>query len=105
VLATSTITVNLNKLGYKALAHLLIKGANKSTVPEISTKLLQIPNLITLLEIFGDHDLFPIVALRDYEALFKLKEQISIIQGIEQTGIILAKPYYTWPLNLFNSLL
>ena len=105
VLTTSTITVNLNKLGYKALAHLLIKSANKSKVPEISAELLQIPNLITTLEIFGDYDLFPIVALRDYEALFKLKEQVNTIKHIEQTDIILAKPYYAWPLNAFASLL
>lgn len=105
VLTTSTITVNLNKLGYNALAHLLIKSANKSKVPEISAKLLQIPNLITFIEIFGDYDLFPIVALRDYEALFKIKEQINAIKGIEQTAMILAKPYYAWPLNVFASLL
>jgi DNA-binding Lrp family transcriptional regulator len=105
VLTTSTITVNLNKLGYKALAHLLIKSENKSKVPEISAELLQIPNLITTLEIFGDYDLFPIVALRDYEALFKLKEQVNTIKHIEQTDIILAKPYYAWPLNVFASLL
>jgi len=106
VLSSSTITVNLKKLGYNAAAHILIKVANSSKTPEIYTKLLQIPNLITVMEVFGvECNLFPIVALRDYEDLFKLKEQIGKIQDIEQLDIILAKPYYAWPLNLFASLL
>jgi len=106
VLASSTITVNLKQLGYNAAAHLLIKVANRSKTPAILTNLLQIPNLITVMELFGGEcDLLPIIVLRDYEDLFKLKEQISAIQGIEQLDIILSKPYYTWPLNLFASLL
>jgi Lrp/AsnC family transcriptional regulator for asnA, asnC and gidA len=106
VLSSSTITVNLKKLGYNAAAHILIKGVKSSKTPEIYAKLLQIPNLITIMEVFGvECNLFPIVALRDYEDLFKLKEQIGKIQNIEQLDIILAKPYYAWPLNLFASLL
>jgi Lrp/AsnC family transcriptional regulator for asnA, asnC and gidA len=106
VLASSTITVDLNKLGYKAAAHLLMKGANRSKMPEILANLLQIPNLITVIELVGgEYDLFPIIVLRDYEELFKLKEQISTIHGIEQLDMILSKPYCAWPLNLFASLL
>jgi len=106
VLTSSTITVNLNRLGYNAMAHLLIKVANRSKTPEILAKMLQIPNLITVLELVGgEYDLFPIIVLRDYEELFKLKEQLNTIEGIEQLDMILSKPYYAWPLNLFASLL
>jgi Lrp/AsnC family transcriptional regulator for asnA, asnC and gidA len=106
VLSSSAITVNLKKLGYNAAAHILIKVAKSSKTPEIYTKLLQIPNLITVMEVFGvECNLFPIVVLRDYEELFEVKEQIGKIQDIEQLDIILAKPYYAWPLNLFSSLL
>jgi Lrp/AsnC family transcriptional regulator, regulator for asnA, asnC and gidA len=106
MLASSTITVNLKKLGYNAMAHLLIKVANRSKTPEILDKMLQIPNLITVMELFGgEYDLFPIIVLRDYEELFKLKKQINTIQGIEQSDMILSEPYYAWPLNLFTSLL
>ena len=106
VLTSSTITINLKKLGYNAAAHILIKVANRSKIPEVLTKLLQIPNLITLMEVFGgEYDLFPIIVLRDYEELFGLKEQMNKIQNIEHSDIILAKPYYAWPLNLIDSLL
>jgi Lrp/AsnC family transcriptional regulator for asnA, asnC and gidA len=106
VLSSSTITVNLKKLGYNAAAHLLIKVANKSKTPEILNALRRIPNLITIMEFFGvEYDLFPIIVLRDYEELYRLKEQIVKIQYIEHLDIILNKPYYAWPLNLFAPLL
>jgi Lrp/AsnC family transcriptional regulator for asnA, asnC and gidA len=105
VLASSTITINLSKLGYNALAHLLIKSSNKSKIPEIQADLLKIPNLITVMEIFGDYELFPIIALSNYEELFRLKEQINTIGYIDQMDMILAKPYYAWPIDLFSSLL
>jgi Lrp/AsnC family transcriptional regulator for asnA, asnC and gidA len=106
VLASSTITVNLKKIGYKAAAHILIKATNRSKTPEILNNLLQIPNVITIMEIFSEEcDLFPIIVLRDYEDLFRLKEQISKMQYIQHLDIVLAKPYYAWPLNLFASLL
>lgn len=104
-LTSSTITVNLSKLGYNALAHLLIKSSNKSKIPEISTNMLKIPNLITIMEIFGDYELFPIIALSNYEELFRLKEKMNSIGYIDQMDLILTKPYYSWPLNLFSSLL
>jgi Lrp/AsnC family transcriptional regulator for asnA, asnC and gidA len=106
VLASSTITVNLKKIGYNAAAHILIKAANRSKTPEILNNLLQIPNVITVMEIFSEEcDLFPIIVLRDYEDLFRLKEQINKIQDIQHLDIVLAKPYDAWPLNLFSSLL
>jgi hypothetical protein len=37
--------------------------------------------------------------------LFKLEEQISAIKNIEQLDVFLNKPYPSWPLNLFASLL
>jgi DNA-binding Lrp family transcriptional regulator len=44
VLTRSTITVDLNKLGYSAMASVFVKAANRSKLPEIHAQLLQIPN-------------------------------------------------------------
>ena len=106
VLVSSTITIDLKKLGYNAMAHIMIKAHNKSKTEEISADLLQIPNLIVLIEfVGGGYDLFPIIVLRNYEELFVAKERLSMIQGIEQIGMILSEPYPAWPLNLFTLLL
>jgi hypothetical protein len=44
-------------------------------------------------------------ALVDFEALFKCKEQIRKIEGVEQTEYFLGPIYPKWPLNLFPFLL
>ena len=106
VLASSTITVDLKKLGYNAIVNLRLKITNKSKSSEVLSKILEIPNVIVVLEyVGGDVDLFPIIALRDYNDLFRLKEQLATIQGIEQASMFLDEPYHAWPLNLFASLL
>jgi Lrp/AsnC family transcriptional regulator, regulator for asnA, asnC and gidA len=105
VLTRSTITVDLNKLGYKAWAHLLIKSSNRSRTSEICAKLLQVPNLIVIIRYIGVYDLYATIALVDFEAFFKCKEQIRKIEGVEQTEYFLGPIYPKWPLNLFPFLL
>jgi Lrp/AsnC family transcriptional regulator for asnA, asnC and gidA len=105
VLTLSTITVDLNKLGYNALANLFIKAANRSSIPRICSHLLQIPNLIVVIRYIGVYDLYAAVVLSDYEELFKLTERIHRIHGIEKTDTFLAPNVPAWPLNLFPSLL
>jgi DNA-binding Lrp family transcriptional regulator len=106
VLTSSTITVNLEKFGYNAIVNLRLKLSNKNLMSEILPKILKIPNVIVVLEyVGGDVDLFPIIALRDYKELFRVKEQLIAIQGIEEANMFLDEPYRTWPLNMFASLL
>ena len=106
VLTSSTITVNLEKLGYNAIVNLRLKLSNKNPMSEILPKIFKIPNVIVVLEyIGGDVDLFPIIAVRDYRELFRLKEQLTEIQGIEEASMFLDEPYPAWPLNIFASLL
>jgi Lrp/AsnC family transcriptional regulator, regulator for asnA, asnC and gidA len=106
VLASSTITIDLEKLGYNAIVNLRLKITNRSKSSEVLSKILEMPNVIVILEyVGGDVDLFPIIALRDYNELFRLKEQLTAIQGIEQVSMFLNEPYHAWPLNLFASLL
>ena len=85
---------------------LLIGLTNRSKTSETVAKLLQIPNLIIVLEyVGGEYDLFVNIVLRDYDDLFKVEEQISAINNIEHLDMFLSKPYPSWPLNLFTSLL
>ena len=99
------VTLDLNKLGYKALADLYIKVSNRSKLTEIYTQLLQIPNLIVIIRLLGDYDLYVAVALEDFNKMFEVSEQISRINGIEKSYFFLAPMIPSWPLNLFPSLL
>jgi Lrp/AsnC family transcriptional regulator for asnA, asnC and gidA len=105
VLTLSTITVDLEKLGYKALASMFIKVSNRSKMPEICAQLLKIPNLIVRIKLIGVYDLYTCVALADFEDLFRLTDQIRRIQGIEKTETLLTPALHAWPLHLFPSLL
>jgi Lrp/AsnC family transcriptional regulator for asnA, asnC and gidA len=106
VLTSPTITINLERLGYNAMVDLQIKITNRSQIQEILAEILKIPNVLVVLEfVGGDLDLFPIIALRDYSELFRLKQQLSTIQGIEHASMYLNEPYQAWPLNMFASLL
>jgi Lrp/AsnC family transcriptional regulator for asnA, asnC and gidA len=105
LLTLSTITVDLNKLGYKAMANVFVKAANRSKTSEIHAQMLQIPNLIVAIRLLGAYDLYAAIVLTDFEELFNAQEQIRRIQHIEKTDIFLTPNVPEWPLNLFPSLL
>ncbi len=105
LLTLSTITLNLNKLGYTALGNIYIKISNRSKMPEIYSKLLQIPNLIVIIRLIGQYDLYCSVALEDFGKLFEAEEKLRRISGIETVLVYLTKMPPSWPLNLFPSLI
>lgn len=105
VLTHSTITIDLNKLGYSAWGHLFVKAANRSKMPEIYSQILQIPNLIVAIRYIGAYDLYATVALESYEEMFRLTEYMRRIKGIERNDIFPGRVWPIWPLNLFPSLL
>jgi DNA-binding Lrp family transcriptional regulator len=105
LLTLSTVTINLNKLGYRALGHVFMKVSNRSKMPEIYSQLLQIPNIIVIVREMGAFDLYCAVALEDFEKLFEVYEKIMKIVGIETAEVYLRAVPPAWPLNLFPSLL
>jgi Lrp/AsnC family transcriptional regulator for asnA, asnC and gidA len=105
LLTLSTITLDLNKLGYNALANLYLKVSNRSKMPEIYSQLLQIPNLIVIIRLIGSYDLYCAVALEEFDKLFEVNEKIRRISGVETAETFLTKMPPSWPLNLFPSLI
>lgn len=105
LLYLSTITIDLDKLGYAAGAYFFIKLANKGTTSEVAAELLNIPNLIVLVKYIGIYDLFAHVVFEDFQQYFKLVENIKKIQNIEQLDIFVTPNFPAWPLNRFAFLL
>jgi Lrp/AsnC family transcriptional regulator for asnA, asnC and gidA len=101
----SSITVDLSKLGYKALANLYIKVSNRSKMNEIYSQLLQIPNLIVIIRLIGAYDLYCGLVLEDFELLFEANDKIRKIEGVESTTTHLTRAPLAWPFNLFPSLI
>jgi len=105
LLTRSTITIDMKKLGYEALADVFIKVSNRSKMPEIYSQLLKIPNMIVIIRIMGAYDLYCAIPLEDFEKLFEVYSKITRISGVERAEVYLTKIPHAWPLNLFPSLL
>ena len=65
VLTLSTITLDLKKLGYNAAVRIFLK-CERSKMPEISNKILQMPNILVFIRLIGSYDLLAIAALEDF---------------------------------------
>ena len=105
LLTISTITVDLKKLGYNAVSDILIKAKKRNEIPKIHAQILEIPNVIVTIRVMGPYDMRVIVALKDFEDMFKLRQEIGKIKHIDQADIYVHEAFREWPLNLFTSLL
>jgi Lrp/AsnC family transcriptional regulator for asnA, asnC and gidA len=105
LLVRSTITLDLNKLGYHAIGDLYIKVSNRSKMTEIYNQLLNIPNVIVIIRLIGTYDLYVAVALEDFNKMFEVSAKISKINGLEKPDFFVTPMMSAWPLNLFSSML
>lgn len=105
ILTLSSITVDLNKLGYRANAFCMIKVTNKSKLPEIYNQIIHLPNLIFSVRTIGAYDIVALAALQNFNGLFQFKEQVRKIQGVEEAEFYLGPSPPSYPLNLFQALL
>lgn len=105
LLTLSTVTVDLKKLGYNALANLYIKASNGSKLSEVHSQLLEIPNVIVTIKLIGDYDMYVAIVLEEFDKMFEVLGKIRKISGVEATDIFLVPLPPSWPLNLFPSLL
>jgi DNA-binding Lrp family transcriptional regulator len=105
VLTLSTITVNLKKLGYNALVFAYVKVGNKSKIQEIYNQLVVYPNMTMVTRLIGPYDLAINLVIQDFQELFKFKQDVRKIPGIENVEIYLGPVMQVYPLNLFQGLL
>jgi len=105
LLPRSTITVDPNKLGYKALAGLIVKLTNRSKMTEIYNQLLEIPNVIVIIRILGQYDLWVCIALEDIDKMFEVRQKLNKISGLDKPEVAITPMVKSWPLHLFSSLL
>jgi Lrp/AsnC family transcriptional regulator for asnA, asnC and gidA len=101
----STITLNLQKLGYKGVAMIHFNVEMRTDFSEIQKKILNIPNLIVLVKTIGETDMFAIVPIASFEEFFKLKGILQTTKGIEAIKIDLTPTDLEWPHNYFAQLL
>ena len=92
----STIVIDPKKIGYQAMAvfaidtspaHILGRQGDPTDSSLILEKLIRMPNIIVATKSIGDHDLLAIGAVRDFEHLIKVRNDIARIPGVKDIQV------------------
>ena len=103
VLNLSTISVDLLKLGYKAILDIYINVDNKGNLPETETQLIEIPNLTFCAKYVGGvYDMRVAVIVADFDDVFRLKKRINSIENIRKTELYLHELPGFWPMDILG---
>jgi Lrp/AsnC family transcriptional regulator for asnA, asnC and gidA len=95
----SSITVDLEKLGYPANALVFIKTRGGTEDTEIRKHILEIPNVIVLARLIGEYDKLAVIPLESFKDLFETQKQFGTIEGIEDFQIKIISQFSKWPIN------
>jgi Lrp/AsnC family transcriptional regulator for asnA, asnC and gidA len=105
VLAYSSITVNLEKLGYVGYAILGVRISSHHNISNIFERIIQVPNIITAFRVLGAVNVVVGVPFANIEQLFKVYQEVAKIPGVTQIDLFLHKQSSIWPLNIFSKLI
>jgi len=107
VFSYSSVTVNLEKLGFKAAVafSLKISKEKQGEISKIYDKITKFPNVIVANRLLGTVDMFCLVPVRSFEEIFEFQNRLSEIEGIEEVDLTLYRIHNNWPRQLFNKLL
>lgn len=106
VLTLSSISIDLKKLGYKAIFDAYIKVDKRSNLPQIEAQLLAIPNTIFLSKfIGGTYDIRTGTLVTDFQDVFHIKKQICSMAHIKTSEFYINDLVYPLPFDLLGHLL
>lgn len=105
LLPNSTITLDLEKLGFIAQAVIHIKISYKNELDEIFEKIVHVKNVIIAIKHYGPFEITVIVPFKSFEQLYKIHNEIAKIDGIKELDIHINEPFHDWPLNIYSKLL
>jgi DNA-binding Lrp family transcriptional regulator len=93
-----TIQVNPNKIGYQAMCVFFTVTSHENSLAIIE-KIVDIPNIISIMKTTGDYDLQIWAMVKDLSQFFSVQEQLGKIQGITKMDIELSslEKWEKWP--------
>ncbi len=100
---SSSITIDVKKLGYQANAMIYMRIKVGSKISEIYRKISEIPNIINITKILGSWDMLAIIPLASFKEFFTIEKQLRSINEIEKIQININPPFTKWPANIFGS--
>jgi DNA-binding Lrp family transcriptional regulator len=85
-----TIQINPNKLGYQALCIFFVAISNEN-ISLVINKIIQIPDVISIMKITGDYDLEIYAMARDIGQLLSIKEELGNMSGVAKIEIEISR--------------
>ncbi|PVX25178.1 MAG: hypothetical protein CW691_05385 [Candidatus Bathyarchaeum sp.] len=103
----SSITVNLEKLGFQATMGLHIKVSSFETeaTSKVYNQIIKLPNIIVASKTLGPTSIILLVPIKTIEDVFIMLEKISNIHGVAEIDLTLFKPHHAWPRQIYANLL
>jgi DNA-binding Lrp family transcriptional regulator len=100
VLNLSSISVDVSKLGYRAILDIYVKVENRGTMPEVEAQLLQIPNASFCPKFVGGvYDLRIAFIVANFDDVFRLKKQINSLENLKTAEYYLHEITSPWPID------
>lgn len=101
VLPFSSITVNLQKLGYNFLAVFILKTAYDDTSPDVVENIINLPNILVAIKMVGAFDMLVAAPFTNFNQLMEIKQRICRTPGVNEIELFVNEAFSSWPLNLF----
>ena len=107
IFSYSSITVDLEKLGFKASASFSLKISKdkQGEISRIYDQIVKFPNVVVANRVLGTVDMYCLVPVRSFEEIFEFQNRLSEIEGIEEVEMTIYKPHRNWPRKLYDKLL
>jgi Lrp/AsnC family transcriptional regulator for asnA, asnC and gidA len=86
------ISINLKKLGYKGIAHLLITHSPRNSLSETMDQLEKIQNIIVNSKAIGDFEGYAILVFKNIEELYEKVLQIKRLPSISNVEVSFTVP-------------
>jgi Lrp/AsnC family transcriptional regulator for asnA, asnC and gidA len=105
ILHLSSVSVNLEKLGYNAMAIILIRLAKRGNNSEAFDQIVRMPNVIIINRNLGSHDLTVTVPLKNFKQLFEVKNVLLGMESVDDITVEIHRSYTIFPVSKYSSII
>ena len=105
VIINSSVMINPQKIGYNANAMFYISLEIGTDTNKVFNKIRIMSNVIILVVVIGDCNIFGTIAIKDFQELFEAEKQFRTLKGIKKVKININPAFSIWPINFFASII
>lgn len=100
----SSLTVNLEKLGYIGNVFFQIMVSNQRVVSEVFGEVLRVKNVIIAFRTMGTFQILAGLPFKSIDELLESHHNLTRISGVIEAELYITKPIASWPVNIYSEL-